>query len=361
MGIILIQFSRNYLDGDTRQGVFFSRLYVTLGATILLVTAGNLWQLTGAWIATSLVCINSSCFILTGRGHSMPPAKNSSVARISDACLLSAVLLLARECGTSDITQIHAAISPPSVMEQCSGMALAAVFVVCAAIFKSAILPFHGWLLEVMETPTPVSALLHAGLLNAGTFLVVRFGDIVYYLHRSPCTSHRHWGFTALFASTVMMTQSSIKVALAYSSAAHMGFMLMLCGFGAPGVAIMHLVAHSCYKAYAFLASGNAVTYAQQTAIVPSSPPPAPHIFAINMGLATAIYVGVATLFGIHIDQQFNELILGLLFIISITYLLIKGSVRTAPWALSIRAALLTVAVTCAVFAVELIAAGTPR
>ncbi|MEI2420633.1 proton-conducting transporter membrane subunit, partial [Arthrospira platensis SPKY2] len=86
------------------------------------------------------------------------------------------------------------------------GVAVASVLVVLAAALKSAMFPVHGWLLEVMETPTPVSALLHAGLINAGTFLVVRLGEVMFLFTPGLHLLIVIGGFTALFASVAMLT-----------------------------------------------------------------------------------------------------------------------------------------------------------
>jgi NAD(P)H-quinone oxidoreductase subunit 5 len=104
---------------------------------------------------------------------------------------------------------------------------------------KSAQLPLHGWITEVMETPTPVSALLHAGIINAGGFLALRFSPLLQLSAPSMDLLLIVGGFTALFASVVMLTQNAIKVALAWSTIAQMGFMLLQCGLGAWPAALL--------------------------------------------------------------------------------------------------------------------------
>src|SRR5690606_2083247 len=101
------------------------------------------------------------------------------------------------------------------------------------ALLKSAQFPFHGWLPEVMETPTPVSALLHAGIINAGGFLLIRFADVLVLSETAMIAVALIGLATALFGSFCMLVQSSVKVSLAYSTIAQMGFMLLQCGLGA--------------------------------------------------------------------------------------------------------------------------------
>ncbi|HEX4931608.1 MAG TPA: proton-conducting transporter membrane subunit, partial [Gemmatimonadaceae bacterium] len=231
LGAIVMHYSHRYLEGDARHGAFLGRLATTVAAVMLLVLSGTLLQLALMWTLTSLALQRLLLFYPDRRGAVIAGRKKFIVARLGDAALAGAALLLARGFGTGDIAAIaeraaRAAASgtiPP-------GVGLAVALLAAAAALKSAQFPTHGWLAEMMETPTPVSALLHAGILNGGAFLVVRLAPAVLL---SPATMDAMiliGGVTALIMSVVMVTQSSIKTQLAYSSAAHMGFMFLLCG-----------------------------------------------------------------------------------------------------------------------------------
>jgi NAD(P)H-quinone oxidoreductase subunit 5 len=353
LGLLLIQFSRNYLDGDERQHVFLSRLYLTLGAVIFFVLAGNLVQLTLGWIAMSLALHQLLVFYPERPRAVIAARKKFIVARAGDVCLIVAALLFANAYETTDLVALSEAAASGSVPMAAS---FAAVLVAVAAILKSAMFPLHGWLLEVMETPTPVSALLHAGLLNAGTFLVVRLGDVIFISTPALILLIVMGGFTAMFASSAMITQSSVKVSLAYSSAAHMGFMLMLCGFGAHPVAIMHLVAHSFYKAHAFLSSGSIVEYAQNTGSVKLNKAPHPLVMVASIATALLIFVLIGgVLLGIDLTKHPGETALGVIFIVAVSTLLVRGT--GAPLMVMARTALCAAGVTLAFFTLELIGA----
>ena len=110
-----------------------------------------------------------------------------------------------------------------------------------------------------METPTPVSALLHAGVINAGGFLLIRFADVMLLAPGVLAVLVMIGGFTALFGGLVMLTQPAVKTSLAWSTVAQMGFMILECGLALFPLALLHIVAHSLYKAHSFLASGGAV------------------------------------------------------------------------------------------------------
>lgn len=358
LGTLLIQFSRNYLDGDPRQRLFFSRLYLTISAVLLLVLSGNLWQLVLAWVGTSLALHGLLVFYPERPRAVRAARKKYIIARIGDLCLIVAAVLIAGAFGATDLGLIRAAAGAALADGAIpGGAALAAVLVVVAASLKSAMFPLHGWLLEVMETPTPVSALLHAGLLNAGIFLVARFGELVFLSTPALILLIAIGGFTAIFASSAMITQSSVKVSLAYSSMAHMGFMLMLCGFGGHTVAIMHLIAHSCYKAHAFLSSGSAIEYAQNTGAQKLTTVPNPLSLLVNLAASLAIFLAVAAALGIDVTKRPGETGMIAIFMIAVAYLLVKGTAGRASAYVIGRTALMAALVTLAFFGLELLAA----
>jgi len=358
LGTVLIQFSRNYLDGDERHTQFLGRLYLTIAAVLMFVLAGNLWQLVLGWIAMSLTLHQLLVFYADRPRAIIAARKKYILARLGDLLLIIAAVLLARAFATTDIGLLKAAFSDALASGTVpAGVGVAAVLLALTAILKSAMFPVHGWLLEVMETPTPVSALLHAGILNAGIFLVVRFGDLVFLATPALILLMVFGGFTAIFASSAMISQSSVKVSLAYSSAAHMGFMLMLCGFGAHSVAIMHLVAHSFYKAHAFLSSGSVVEYVQNTGSQKLHKAPSLPTLLASLALSLGIFVAVGTLLGIDLTKRPGETALGVIFVIAVSHLLIKGSVDRASLYVMGRTALSAVLVTLAFFGLELGAA----
>jgi len=211
----------------------------------------------------------------------------------------------------------------------------ASVLLVSGAMLKSAQFPFHSWLPDTMETPTPVSALMHAGIINAGGFLIVRLSPIVVGSPAALNALALVGAFTALFASVVMLTQTSVKRSLAYSTIAQMGFMMLQCGLGAFALAVLHIVAHSLYKAHAFLSSGNIVSM-RKSAWVPSERPGA-HPLVLGGTLAAAVGLTwiVAALFGVGVGAEPGVLIPGSVFMMALAYLLWN------LWASSHRAGLL--------------------
>lgn len=322
VGVIVVQYSRNYLDGDPRQACFVGGLCLTLAAVMLLVLAGNLAQLLAAWIATSLTLHRLLMFYRERRGAQIAARKKFVTARLGDLCLIGAVLLLAFTWGTTDIAMLldHARALQPGIAP--TTIRFAALLIGCAALLKSAQFPSHGWLPEVMETPTPVSALLHAGIINAGGFLVIRFADVMLLSAPSLHLIAIVGGFTALFGGVVMLTQTSVKASLAWSTVAQMGFMLLQCGLGAFSIALLHLVAHSLYKAHAFLSSGSVLELATMPAGKNASTAPRVMPVLASLTLALGMFALIGGVLGTFTHEAPAVLTLGAILIMGISLLL---------------------------------------
>jgi NAD(P)H-quinone oxidoreductase subunit 5 len=297
---VVARFSVHYLAGDPAQGRFAKWLCLTGGSVLAMVISGNLIQFTLAWSATSL-CLHQLLLFYPGRpGAVLAARKKFLVSRLGDACLLAVIALVFRQFGTWDFTGLFAAAHR---LHAAGGAAPGPVSAIClllvaGAMLKSAQFPFHSWLPDTMETPTPVSALMHAGIINAGGFLIIRLHPLVTLSPAALSGLALFGAFTALFGSLVMLTHASVKRALAFSTVAQMGFMMLECGLGAFSLAVLHLVAHSLYKAHAFLSSGSIVSLAK-AAWVPSEKPAAhPFPLVAAFGTAALLVLGGAWVFG---------------------------------------------------------------
>ena len=347
VGWIVVRFAGTYLDGEARQGAFTGWLSATLAAVLLLVQSGNVWLLLASWIATSLLLHQLLLFYPERAAAQRAARKKYVTARLADFALFAADVIMVLAYGTSDIASIAeaAASAGPS-----PALYFAAGLLALAAMVKSAQFPTHGWLTEVMETPTPVSALLHAGVINAGGFLLIRFADVMVLAPGILAVLVIVGGFTALFGSMVMLTQSSVKTSLAWSTVAQMGFMMLQCGLGLFALALLHIVAHSLYKAHSFLASGGAVE--RVASIRRPGPAAVPDGMAVLKAfvIALAIYGLVGVLFGVE-GKSVQAIALGAILIFGVAYLLAQGLADAAPRALTRRTALYSVAAALGYFA----------
>lgn len=353
VGWIVVRYACTYLDGEARQGQFIGWLCTALAAVLLLVQAGNLVQLVGSWVATSAALHRLLLFYPERVAARRAARKKRLFSTIGVIALVAAAVLLWLNFGTTDIATINALARSGDG----SGLVLAAAALLAlAAVLKSAQFPTHGWLTEVMEAPTPVSALLHAGVINAGGFLLIRFADAMLSAPGVLAALAILGGFTALFGALVMLTQPAVKTSLAWSTVAQMGFMMLQCGLALFPLALLHIVAHSLYKAHAFLASGGAV--AQVAAIRRPGPVAVPDGSAVGRAflIALGIYAGIGAAFGVafgfgHKSPQ--ALALGAILIFGVAYLLAQGLADAAPRPLTRRTALYASAAAIGYFALQ--------
>ena len=352
IGWVVVRYTATYLDGEARQGAFTGWLCMTLASVLLLVLSGNLFQLVFAWVATSL-CLHRLLLFYPDRfAARRAAAKKFITARMGDAALIGAAVLLVSAYGTTDIATILDAARAGNG----GGLAVgAAALLATAAVLKSAQFPTHGWLTEVMETPTPVSALLHAGVINAGGFLLIRFADVMLLAPGVLAVLVMIGGFTALFGGLVMLTQPAVKTSLAWSTIAQMGFMILECGLALFPLALLHIVAHSLYKAHSFLASGGTVeAIAANRRPGPVAIPKAGAVCRAFV-LALVIYAVVGLGFGFH-HKSPQVIALGAILIFGVAYMLAQGLADAAPRALTQRTLVYAVATSVAYFALQLLA-----
>ena len=268
IGWVVTLFSRRYLDGDPEQRPYLRRLLLTLAAVSALASSNNLLTIALLWLGTSL-----SLHGLLTHFRARPQAqivahKKFLLSRLADLFLFAAVVLVRSNLHTLELDRIFAAASTSSSLP--APVVGATLLIAGTVLLKCAQLPFHGWLIQVMEAPTPVSALLHAGIVNIGGFLLIRLSPLMGRSSAAQTLLLVVGTTTAVLAALVMTTRISIKVMLAWSTCAQMGLMLVECSLGAYEVALLHLVAHSLYKAHAFLSAGGAVAQYRVAAMSPA-------------------------------------------------------------------------------------------
>lgn len=266
MALVLIGFSRNYMQGEACYRRFFVWMLLTLAAVAFTVVSNHLALLWLGWVAISL-CLHNLLTLYPERPRAVLAAhKKFILARTAEAFLLLAFVLLYLSHGTPYISIISDELLSLQLSAQFSQSTqlgweqqLAAVFIAIAAMIKCAQLPVHGWLIKVVEAPTPVSALLHAGVINMGGFMLILFAPLISLAVFAQWLLLIVAGVSTLLAALIMTTRISVKVRLAWSTSAQMGLMLLQCALGLYELALLHLILHSAYKAHAFLSSGNAV------------------------------------------------------------------------------------------------------
>ncbi|MFY7743982.1 MAG: proton-conducting transporter membrane subunit [Erythrobacter sp.] len=354
IGWIVMRYSRTYLDGEEREGTFHALMLTALAAVLVFVQAGTLATTILAAITVGLALKRLLLFYPQRAEARRAATKFTLVWHAGDAMLVVAAALLFAQFGTLEFGQLAQAA-------RTAGLGLAGTYgiaaIVIAAGLKTAAFPLHGWLTEVMEAPTPVSALLHAGIINSGGVLLITAAGLVQQSAGAMAALAMLGGLTALFGAAVMLTQSAIKTALAWSTISQMGFMLLQCGLGLWTLAMLHIIAHSLYKAHAFLSSGGAVT--EVAGIRRPGPVAAPSVAAVlkSFALALAIFVGIAAAFTTAFGPKSPQaLALGAILIFGVAYLVAQGLADRAPVALTKRTAVSALAAAIGYFSFQTIA-----
>ncbi|EOW9404487.1 NADH-quinone oxidoreductase subunit L, partial [Vibrio cholerae] len=177
LGWVITRFAHRYLQGEAQQARFVTATLFTLSCVALLVTSQHLLVIVLAWSGTSVGLHRLLTFYPERKAARVVAHKKFLVSRFAEICLLLALGLIYLDVGSLSLQEIHFALNAQdSLPLSLTGAALLLAF---AAILKTAQLPLHGWLIQVMEAPTPVSALLHAGVVNMGGFVLLRVAELI--------------------------------------------------------------------------------------------------------------------------------------------------------------------------------------
>jgi NAD(P)H-quinone oxidoreductase subunit 5 len=252
---IVHSYSRRYMAGSQHETRFFAQVFAFTLVVMVLVAADHLALFAGAWLAMGLLMAE-----LIGLVRGWPQARAAgAVARryflASSGLLAVALAALWWATGATTVSGVVAGADavPRSVWLVAAGALL------LAAMIQSALVPFHTWLLSSMTAPTPASALMHAGFVNAGGVLLVRFAPVVARDPGFMLVVVAVGAISALLGKLLKSVQADVKGQLGCSTVGQMGFMIAQAGLGFFGAAITHLILHGFYKAYQFLASGSRI------------------------------------------------------------------------------------------------------
>lgn len=264
---LLVQvYSLEYMRDERRIGWYYAVHALFAGAMLSLVLADNLIFLYAAW---ELVGLGS--YLLIGFWWERRPAAEAAkkafiTTRIGDVGLLVGIILLFRATGTFDISTIFHIAEQGGI--DGATLTLSTLLIFLGAMGKSAQFPFHVWLPDAMEGPTPVSALIHAAtMVAAGVFLVARLLPLFEMGENVLLIVSVVGLFTFIYAGTLSLVMADFKQILAYSTISHLGLMMLALGAGALGAAMLHLVAHGIAKALLFLGAGSVNHATHRTAI----------------------------------------------------------------------------------------------
>ncbi len=335
LGLVIVRYSRNYLAGEPRARDYGVLLQLTLASVTLVVLTNHLLVLFAAWVGISLALHKLLLFYPERPRAALAAHKKFLFARLAEVTLLGAILILGSVHGTWQISDIVAAYRAPGTSLGTAEQ-VAALLLAVTALIKCAQLPVHGWLIQVVEAPTPVSALLHAGIINLGGYLLILFSPLLELAVAATWLLLVVAGLTTVLASLIMTTRISIKVKLAWSTSAQMGLMLIECALGLYELALLHLLAHGSYKAYLFLNAGSAVEQHLERQLAPR---PKARLFAWVLAIAIVVPAVVAAAWFVAPDGPMTPwLLLAALLVLGLTERtnVINGRLPLASLALAV-------------------------
>jgi NADH-quinone oxidoreductase subunit L len=278
VGTVIYTYSIGHLYQDLHDRRFLALIGLTVSVLLCMVSSVNLMMLFLLWQVIS--CL----LYLLAHNHAHEATRKGAVRtftllRVGDVAFLSGIVLAYQLYGTLEFQSLFAkAAESPVLLTPWPGIEISGTTVITLLLFigamsKSAQFPLFIWLPGYLYAPTPATALLHAGIINAGGFLINRlaplFGLSSTTLHAALVVGT----LTAILGATMMLVQNDIKNTLGFSTIGQMGYMIMECGLGAFSLAVFHLIAHGLFKATVFLNCGNVIHKARQEPAVPHADP----------------------------------------------------------------------------------------
>jgi NADH-quinone oxidoreductase subunit L len=257
IGFVIHVFAIGYMKGDARVPRFFAYLNLFIASMLILELGANFAIMFVGWELVGL-----SSYLLISFWFEKPSAaaagkKAFIVNRIGDFGFLVALMLIFASFGSLDFDVVFSAA--PSVLTTAMATAITLMLFI-GATGKSAQIPLYVWLVDAMEGPTPVSALIHAAtMVTAGVFMVTRAAPLFELSEVTMTVVATVGALTALFAATIGIAQRDIKRVLAYSTISQLGFMVLAVGLGAYVAALFHIITHAFFKALLFLGAGSVI------------------------------------------------------------------------------------------------------
>jgi len=257
IGALIVLYSGGYLKGHEHQGRFFSFILMFMGAMQGLVLADSFLMLFVFWELTSI-----TSFLLIGFDHRREASRRAAlqalvVTGLGGLALLAGLLVAAMATGANDLSAL---LASGDALRRSPLYAAAFVLLLLGAFTKSAQFPFHFWLPNAMEAPTPVSAYLHsATMVKAGVYLLMRLNPVMGGTAAWETVLPLFGGVTLLVGALLAVRQHDLKLMLAYTTVASLGLLVMLTGFGSEAAveaAVLYLIAHSMFKGALFMVAG---------------------------------------------------------------------------------------------------------
>ena len=257
IGTLIVLYTGGYLKGHPHLGRFFSFIFLFMGSMLGVVVSDNFLMLFVFWELTSI-----TSFLLIGFDHEREASRRAALQALvvtggGGLALLAGLLVVSVVTGASQMSDLAA----NAALLRSSPFYLAALVLILGGAFtKSAQFPFHFWLPNAMEAPTPVSAYLHsATMVKAGVYLLMRLNPVMGGTAAWETLLPAFGAATLVVGAVLAVRQTDLKLQLAYTTVSSLGLLVMLTGFGTPlavEAAVLYLVAHALFKGALFMVAG---------------------------------------------------------------------------------------------------------
>jgi len=262
LGFLIVMYSRGYMEHDESPHRFFMKVTFFIGSMLGLTVSDNLLAMFIFWEFMGLASYLLIAYWYYKNSAADAGLKAFLMTKFADGFFLAGIILLWWYAGTLNVAEINHLAEAKAIPLFVA--ATSALLMFGGAVGKSAQFPLFPWLLDAMEGPTPVSALIHAAtMVNAGVFLVGRLFD--FYAYSQVLYVIMAIGaVTALIAVLGAMVHREIKKIIAYSTMENLGLMFVGLGAGSLAAGIFHLVSHATFKALMFLSAGNVIHFTHE-------------------------------------------------------------------------------------------------
>jgi NADH-quinone oxidoreductase subunit L len=253
-------YSIAYMDSDRGNSRFFAYLNYFVFSMLLLVLAGNFVLLIVGW-----AFVGAASYLLISFWYRRTTATRAGLKAfvinvVGDIGLVFGTFFIFRHTGTVDFLKTFSSIHHVFHRDS-TDLVAGCLLLLVGAFAKSAQIPFHTWLPDAMEGPTPVSALIHAAtMVTAGVYLIARMHPLFELAPAAADVGAIIGCLTLLVAATIAITVTDLKRVIAYSTMSQIGYMIMAVSVGAYSAGLFHLMTHAFFKALLFMAAGSVIS-----------------------------------------------------------------------------------------------------
>jgi NADH:ubiquinone oxidoreductase subunit 5 (subunit L)/multisubunit Na+/H+ antiporter MnhA subunit len=317
VGLVVQAFASRSLGGDPRARRFHVLALVLTSATTIVAVSATASGVLVGWVVTGATLV-----ALLGHRAPWPPAVDAQRQTrrafwFGDAALAGAMIGAWLTVGDLDLRTLGSDVGELAAEKVAgtSASTVVALLLVVAGVARSALVPLHRWLPSTLAAPTPVSALLHAGVINGAGVLLIRFAPVFSTSSSAMGAAFVLGVVTAFGATAVMLVRTDVKGSLVWSTAGQMGFMVMQLGVGAFAAALFHIVGHAMFKAAMFLGAGGAISANARQATLPhlgrerSSQPATPVRLFVGVVVPLASFAFALALIDPHLSPAASILV----------------------------------------------------